>query len=348
MVSMPDACKTYSLSTISRELGVSKASVSLVLNGKAREGGISLDLERRILEFCRQVNYRPNIHAQRLNRQQVDNIGVLIEETGIDDEVTPFADANISHVIGGIAAAADSAGYRFSVQLYKRGMAERRVFEWFDTREIDGLIYYGFDMPDSWRDAFRKQHHHVVGISINPDQGIPCINIDNCQAAFHLTEHLIAQGRRQFIHLGGNPNSYPGQERLRGFRNAMLAHGIPFSEESCFQADYSLAKALEIVRRLLLQGHPPIDAIVCANDNMALGAIAALQEGGVTVPGQVAVTGADNIKLARFCTPSLTTFDYRPFEQGQAAFKLLQQIIQGEKKPPNITLNTFPHLREST
>jgi DNA-binding LacI/PurR family transcriptional regulator len=344
---MRDTPETYSLAKISRELGVSKASVSLALNGKARQGGLSLDLEQRILEFCRQVNYRPNIHAQRLNRRLVDNIGVLIEETGIDDELTPFADYNISHVIGGIAAAADAAGYRFSVQLYKRGMDEERIFEWFDTREIDGLIYYGFDMPDSWRSAFRKQNHHVVGVSINPDQDLPCVNVDNFQAAQHLATHLIAQGRRHFLYLAGNPSSYPGQERLRGFRNTLQTYQIPFADEFCFQADYSFAKAQAIIRRRMQPGQAPVDAIVCANDNMALGAISALQELDINVPEQVAVTGADNIKLGRFFTPPLTTFDYRPYDQGRAAFKLLQQIIQGEANPPNITLDAPAYLRDS-
>ena len=175
----PKTDKKYSLARVAAELGTSKTAVSFVVNGIAREKGISAALERRIQDFCKATGFRTNIHAQRMNSQYFKNVGVFIDRDSSKDEPSPFSEYNISKVIGGIAAAADSAGYRFSLQLYSTGMDNKKVFEWFKNKEIDGLIYYGFEMPSLWRQTFSENDFKVVGISIDPAFGIPCVNIDN-------------------------------------------------------------------------------------------------------------------------------------------------------------------------
>ncbi len=340
--------KTYSLTKISEELGISKASVSVVLSGKARQTGISEALEKRILDFCKKVNYRRNIHAQRMNRQEVKNIGVLVESTAGLDEVTPFAEYNISHVIGGIATAADNAGYRFTVQLYKKNMDENKVFDWFKTKEIDGLIYYGFDMPANWKKTFKADKHIVVGISISPDHGLPSVNIDNFNASFNLTEYLIKKkGHRKFLFIAGSSSGYPGEQRYKGFLHALKKHKIKFSEDSFIRGEFDCNVAEEIIKERWMTGKLKEDAIVCANDNMAIGAVRALSMAGVSIPEQIAVAGADNTKIGRFVTPPLTTYDYLPYEMGKAAFDLFYGIIKGKRKAENIVLNTSLRFRGS-
>ena len=134
----------YSLAKIAAELGVSKTAVSFVVNGTARGKGISAELEKRISVFCRKVGYRPNIHAQRMNSRLVQNIGIVVEKSAAKDEVSPFGEYNISKIIGGIAEAADAAGYRFSFQFYTEGMKEENIFGWFKNREID-LAFKAFN-----------------------------------------------------------------------------------------------------------------------------------------------------------------------------------------------------------
>jgi DNA-binding LacI/PurR family transcriptional regulator len=344
----PKTDKKYSLARVAAELGTSKTAVSFVVNGIAREKGISAALERRIQDFCKATGFRPNIHAQRMNSQYVENIGVLIDRGSVKDEPTPFSEYNISKVIGGIAAAADSAGYRFSLQLYSAGMDNKKVFEWFKNKEIDGLIYYGFEMPSDWRRIFQENDFKVVGISIDPAFGIPCVNIDNYQASLNLTAHLVRKGHRKFIYIGGIAKSWPAIERYRGFRDALQKENLEFSEEEDFyQADFSRETAEQYIRERWMHGRLDADAIVCANDNMAVGVIRALTAAGCQIPEQIAVTGADNILLGQFITPPLTTFDYLPFEQGKAAFKLLHEHITKPKIPANILLKTSLLVRQS-
>ena len=336
----------YSLAKIAAELGVSKTAVSFVVNGTARGKGISAELEKRISVFCRKVGYRPNIHAQRMNSRLVQNIGIVVEKSAAKDEVSPFGEYNISKIIGGIAEAADAAGYRFSFQFYTEGMKEENIFGWFKNREIDGLIYYGFEMPGDWIRIFRKEKFSVVGIAIDPAIGIPCVNVNHYNASFKLTEHLINKGLRKFIYLAGGAGSYPGNERFRGFRDALQKENIRFQKENFLRATFCREVAENLIRDRLTQGKLGADAIVCANDNMAIGAINALNKACISIPKEVAVTGADNINLGQFITPSLTTFDWLPFEQGKEAFALLRDIVKGHT-PENVVLKTTLLLRNS-
>jgi DNA-binding LacI/PurR family transcriptional regulator len=340
--------KKYSLAKVATELGVSKTAVSFVVNGTARNKGISVELVERITRFCDKVGYRPNIHAQRMNSHLVKNIGVLIDKAAIKDEASPFSDYNISNIIGGIAEASDAAGYSFRFQFYSKGMKKESIFEWFKNREIDGLIYYGFGMPEDWLQVFKEKKFNAVGVSIDPSYGIPCINVDNYDASFKLTENLIEKGHQQFLYLGGgSEEAYPGNERYRGFRDALGEKNISFLDENFFRADFSCEVAEHFIRERWMLGKLKEDAIVCANDNMAIGVIRALNDAGIKIPKQIAVTGADNINLGQFITPSLTTFDYLPFEQGKAAFTLLYDIMTSKRAPENVLLKTTLYLRNS-
>jgi DNA-binding LacI/PurR family transcriptional regulator len=339
--------KKYSVATIATELGTSKGAVSSVLNGMGRSRGIGIELEKRITDFCKKVGYRPNIHAQRMNSRHVKNIGILIDKTAVKGEETSFSDYNISKVIGGIADAADKVGYRFSFQFYSEGMETEHIFEWFRNKEIDGLIYYGFEMPQEWCRLFKEENFKVVGVSIDPAHGIPCVNVDNYDASFRLTEHLVKKGHQKFLYLAGWIKAYPSNERYRGFRDALAKAQISFSEENVFRADFNQEITEHFIQDRWVHGKLNEDAIVCANDTMAIGVINVLNEAGFNIPEQIAVVGGDNINLSRVIAPSLTTFDYMPFAQGKAAFKLLHDIIIGCPNPENIVLKTTLKLRKS-
>jgi len=336
-----------SLSTIAAALGVSKAAVSLVLGGKARAGGISRALEAKIRAHCRRVDYLPNIHARRLGSRLAGNVGFLLEETVNIGHVSPFDEHCMSLIVGGIGAAADQAGFRFSMQFFKPGMAEAKVFDWFRTREIDGLIYYGFAMPPRWLARFRREGRQVVGIGIDPALGLPTVNIDNFAAAQALTEQLVRRERRRFFYLGGRPESYPGAQRYLGFRAALAKHKVRFFQRDFAVGGFSEKTAHALIGERLAAGPFTNDAIVCANDEMAVGAILALRKAGIAVPGQVAVAGADNSRIGSYITPALTTFDNLPFEQGREAFNLLHGLIRGETVPAAVTLQSSLCMRES-
>lgn len=314
----------YSLSKIARELGLSKTTVSFILSGKAKEKRISEEAERKVKEFCESVNYVPNIHAQRINSKYIQSVGVLIDRQLDIENQNPFSDPNISGIIGGAAMEAENVGYRVQIQLYSNDMDENKVFDWLRNHEIDGLIYYGLNLPESWKKTFADENRKVVGIGVTGGDDIPCVNINNFEISKALGEYLIERGHRSFLYLRGVKDSYVAREREAGFFAALKEHGIDadaadgyFSEYSAYEKIYSL--------------NPEVDAIVCANDNMAIGAVRALNQLGKNVPGQISVVGGDNIAIGQYFSPAITTFDNMPEEMGRNAFNMLYDMINGGK-----------------
>ena len=333
----------YSLNKIAKELGLSKATVSLVLSGKARKNRISEEVEKKVKAFCDKVNYVPNIHAQRVNSKFSGNIGFLIKRSIRVDLNNPFDDYNINGIMGGIVLAAENIGCRVSVQLYTDDMDESRVFDWLRNHEIDGLIYYGLDMPEEWKKTFLEEGRHVVGIGTEPDENILSINTDNFEASARLTKQLIESGKKKFMYLSGIDNTFVSDERKRGFLSALKENGIEFEDKNMINAEFS-----EIVaEKKIKEKYKDADAIVCANDDMAIGVLKALKSLGIDVPKDVAVAGGDNIAISRYVSPSLTTFDNKQHELGASAVETVIKMIKG-KKAENVILSTDIIVREST
>ena len=331
----------YSLAKIAEELGVSKATVSLVVNGKAREARISAEVEKTVKDFCRKVNYVPNIHAQRINRSFVSNIGFLVNQSVLIDSNNPFADYNISSIMGGIVLGAEAENCRISVQLYNRGMNENLVFDWLRSNEIDGLIYYGLEIPESWKKIFVEEKMCVAGINTMPDAYISSVNIDNFEASFELAVHIINSGRKKFLYLSGIDGSFVSDERKNGFVSACKKNDI--FDYDIISARYSETEAYRIVSEYDTE---KVDAIICANDDMAIGTIQALKRIGADIPGKIAVAGADNIITGRYISPSLTTFSNSQHQLGVSAVECVIAMAKGEK-PRTVILPYEIILRKS-
>lgn len=319
----------YSLDKIAKDLGVSKATVSLILSGKAEKSRISSETEEKVKNYCRKINYLPNIHAQRMNQKLVKNIGVLLEPGENIGEESPLSEFNIAQILGGIAIASEKAGFGFSVRIYREGIDDQEIFNSFRNKEIAGLIYYGFRIPEAWKRVFAAENRHVAGIGIAPVSDISSVNIDNFEMSYHLTEYLLKQGCCRFIYLGGTESSYPGTERYNGFKAALQNNQIEFPDENFFMGDFNESKANKIVKEFFSNKKNHADAVVCANDAMAIGAVLGLHESGFKVPQDIAVAGGDNISLGRYFSPALTTFDNRPRLLGEKAFETLMWSING-------------------
>ncbi len=321
----------YSLAKISRELGVSKAAVSLALSGKARRVGVSEELEKRILDFCRRVDYQPNIHARRLNSRLVRNIGILLER---------FEEGATALMLSGIVEAADRAGFRVTIQIYRPEQHESIAFDWLLNREIDGVIFYGLELPESWQARFLSEKWPVIGVGIAPGSGIPSVNVNNFTATYTLTGSLIRQGCREFHYMAGTEGSYPSRERERGFRAALREAGLLFPENRMHVAGFSRERAQEITFELLGRNQlQPGSAVVCATDLLAIGTIQALHRSGFRVPADFAVTGVNASSAAADFSPSLTTFEYLPKEQGAAAVEMLLARLQKREIEPERELH---------
>ena len=232
----------YSLAKISQELGVSKTTVSLTLSGKARQVGISEEQEKRILKFCRKVDYRPNIHAQRLNSRLAKNIGILLER--VEDGAT-------AQLLGGLVDDADQAGFRTTIKVFRPDQSESIIFDWLLTHEVDGVIYYGLELPAASLERIISENWPVIGIGVSPRLGIPVVNANNFTAGHTITENLIRHGFREFHFFLVNRSGFPGEERERGMRTAMAEAGLQFPEDRVYRTTYGGTHAAETTQKLL-------------------------------------------------------------------------------------------------
>ncbi len=333
----------YSLTKIAKELELSKTTVSLVLSGKSESARISKDVEKKVKDFCEQVHYSPNIHAQRINKKYVKNIGFLVDKNLIVDNKNPFSDSNISEIIGGVIIAAEKVGYRVTLDLFYHQMDEKKVFEWFRTKEVDGLIYYGLSLPDTWIKTFAEEDRKVVGIDISPCEGVSTVNVDYYSVSKELALSLIESGRKNFIYLDGVQHSHTGEQRREGFLAALKEKGIEIAPELVVNCEFSEKIAYEKVLEILKK-NKNIDTIVGGNDMMAIGALSVIKE---LERNDIVVTGMDNIPISQYTSPSLTTIENMNYERGEKAFKLLLDMIKNKKKVENVLLSSKIIRRES-
>lgn len=336
------------LSKIAKELGVCKATVSLVLNGKAKENRISDATIEKISKYCAQRNYLPNIHASRMRQDVVKNIMVLLYmHNDTSCEESSFVDYNINRILEGITQKAEKEDYSITLRRFEENMAPQKIFNSFRNREVDGMICYGVDIPENWLTFLEQEKRRVVGIGVNPGR-IPCVNIDNYGISKALTEHLLAKGKRDFFYLRGTEISYPGKERWRGFTETLRNAGVDFDPDSrSRKGDFRESCGREIAAELIACGKLP-EVFVCANDKMAIGVMSALTAAGIKVPEQVMVAGGDNIALGRYIPPGLTSFDNCALELGRTACSLLLSLLHQDSAAGNITLESKLIIRGST
>lgn len=315
----------YSLEKIAKKFNISKTAVSLIINGKASQNRISPELEQSVKAFCESVNYSPNIHARRMYSKIARNIGLLIYKSMLSDYENPFSDQVISEITGGMVLAAEEKNFRVTIQLYNSGMDENVMFEWLRNKEIDGLIYYGYTVDMEWLKSFLSEKRHIVGIGIEPTDGITSVNIDNRGAMKKLTDLMVAKGRKRFAYLSG-VRGYVSSQRFLGMLDSLKENGIAFDEKRIIEGDYSEKKAYELIGKINID----FDALVCANDDMAAGAVRALKERGIKIPEQVSVSGADNIRISACTEPKIATIDNMNTQLGKTAVYELIKLIDGE------------------
>ena len=326
---MPREKTHWSLTKIAAELGVSPCAVSLVLNGRAKEQRIMSETIERIHRFCADIGYQPNIHTRRMQSRIVNNI--LFYFATLADIKQRGADSNLFNVMRGILHAAEAAHVTVSVRSGDVESAAEDIFRSFRSREIDGMIHYGVEVPSEWMDVFRQEQRNVVGISVKGSSEVAAVNINNREISRRMViEYLLKRGRRNFLYFGGKSDSFPGNERYAGFREALAEYGVAFSEDRFIRCDFDDALAFAAMERILASGEPLPDALVCANDQMAVGAIQSLVRHGIKVPDRIEFCGGDGIEIARHTTPKIASFDYRAISMGITAFDMLWRKVNGE------------------
>ncbi len=307
--------------------GVSQPTVSRALRGSPT---VSEETRKRIESIARQLNYTVDKNASSLRSQQTHTLVLLFFEdpTSDDSNINPLFQA----MLGSIARAAMRHGYDLITSFQE--MSENWHSAYEDSGKADGLILLGYGDYAVYRerlDQLTALGTHFVrwGATDDAPPGTT-IGCDNRQGGFDATAHLLAQGRQRIGFLGSASPHYPEfLARYQGYVGALSAAGM--AADPALQANaITTEEAGYAATRRLLDGGSGFDAIFAASDLIAIGAIHALNDAGLRVPGDVAVVGFDDISAASLTTPPLTTIRQDVSQAGQALVDMLIRRIQGD------------------
>jgi LacI family transcriptional regulator len=303
--------------------GVSPTTVSHVVNATRF---VSHEIRTRVKEAMAELGYHPNAVARSLRRGRTHTLGLILP-----DSANPY----FAELGRGIEAAA--FGRDHSVVLCNtegEELRERVYVDLLTRRQVDGLLYVpAGSRVDVLRDLLRQPLPVVLVDRDLPGAPIDVVLSDKRSGAYLATRHLIALGHRRIGCIGGPSSLLMSGQRLQGYRDALAEAAIPVDEGLVLRGDYHPQSGWAAARSLLASPVPPT-AIFAANDLMAIGVLRAAGELGRRVPDDLAVVGFDDIELASYTTPPLTTVSQSASEVGRAAVEILLQRLADPARPP--------------
>ena len=309
-----------SIKEVALKAGVSIATVSRVLNGK---GPVAEETRRRILEVASRLGYAPHAMARSLITKKTGTLGVLLP-----DLYGEF----FSEVIRGVDLAARKSGYHVLVSGFHSDRAEIEAVLRAMRGRVDGVIVLS---PDVDAQTLRRNLPETLPVVLlnTPVDGasFDAIQIDNYGGAFAMVRHLVALGHRRIALIEGPAENVDARERLRGYRDALRSVGAELAEGLEIEGDFSEESGYRAGEHLLALAPRPT-AVFAANDSMAIGCLFALRAAGVRVPEEMAVAGFDDIPIARYITPSLTSVHVPIAELGTRAMERLLHAVESKNE----------------
>lgn len=324
------------MTTIAELAGVSIASVSRVLNGlPTREETVE-----RVMAAADELGYVPNSVARSLKSRRTYQLAFAIADIG-----NPVYLAMVREMQPVLKA----AGYRLILHSTDADAAdELDVLRRLGERYVDGLIISPLRMTPEHVTAIEQARAPIVVIGSIPEgTAVDNVRTDSRTGVKLAIDHLHGLGRRRIGLLNGPLDTVPGAARGQAYVDALAAHGLPYDEALVEVGDFYRAQGRDAARRLLGRARP--DALMCANDLIALGALDVLRETGLRVPEDVALVGMDDTDLATVAWPPLTSVSLGSAERGRRAVQLLlDRLEDGDAEPRAVTVEPRLVVRAST
>jgi DNA-binding LacI/PurR family transcriptional regulator len=326
---------------VAARAGVSRTTVSFVLNAKA-DAGIPPGTRRRIEEAARELGYHPHGAARALAGGTSHTIGLVLRQSA--EQVA--ADALLAETLWGVAAEARTGGYRVLVEPLSPDGG--RYSDLLLSQQVDGLIVSGPRVDDEELAGLVAEGFPIILQGSLPDVPVPSVDIDNRAGARTAVEHLIGLGHRRIGCITNAPLAYTAAaDRVAGYGEALAAAGIGLDPDLVIEGAFDAASG-HVAMTSLLATHNPITAVFVASDIVAFGALRALREAGLRVPADISVVGFDDIPLARHFDPPLTTIRLPANALGVAAGRALVDRLTGRPTSERTLLPTELIVREST
>lgn len=318
--------------------GVSFQTTSKVLNGK---GSVSVLTRARILRAASDLGYVPNLQARSLVMKSTRAVGLIASD---------FSDLNLSQFVVGAEREARRQGYAVVItSIEPEGSAGEYALPAMMERRVDGILLAAPQMEEDLA-AAKVLQGTVPSVSLHEvaGGGVATVGSDHELTGLLATRHLVDRGHRVIATIIGTPGRRVTEGRLRGYRRALEEAGLAFDGTLVTQGQGETGGA-QLATGRLLESRPDLTAIFAQNDAMAIGVLSALHKLGKQVPDDCAVAGCDDIDMAAYTVPALTTVHVPFYETGTEAMRLLLNMIgDGAAARRNVLLPVQLVIRAST
>ncbi|MEA3334648.1 MAG: LacI family DNA-binding transcriptional regulator [Chloroflexota bacterium] len=323
---------------VAERAGVSVTSVSHVIN---ETRPVSIELRERVLEAMRELGYHPNRLARSLRSGKTHTVGIIVP-----DNANPF----FAEIVRGIEDTSFEHGYSLILCNSDADLGKEEYYIGVLTeKQVDGILFMAAGASTDHIQSLLERHVPVVVV----DREVPGVTVDtvladNARGGWLATRHLIEIGHRRIGCISAPVNLTLSAERVDGYRQALQEAGIPIDEALIVPGNFNLGGGYRATQQLLALGEPPT-ALFSGNDLMAVGAICAACEAGRHVPVDLSVVGFDDIPLALYTNPPLTTIRQPNYNMGVAAATMLLERVRDPELPPRrIMLQIELQIRRST
>jgi DNA-binding LacI/PurR family transcriptional regulator len=311
------------LEEVGVEAGVSRATVSRVINGSPR---VSPEAKVAVERAIEKLGYSPNRAARSLVTRRTDTVALVVSER----EESFFAEPFFAAVVRGLSAAAAKEDKNLVLVLAQDGDDRERARRFLRADHVDGIVLMSLHGDDPLPRQLARAGMPTVLIGRPLGRAtVPYVDADNRGGAREAVEHLLSLGRRSVATIAGPASMCAGIDRLDGYGDALAAAGIRPSDALVEEGDFGQESGYEAMQRLLRR-RPRLDAVFAASDMMAAGALQALREAGRDVPSDVAVVGFDDFQIAAHTVPALTTVRQPLDAMTDATAELLLRRIAGD------------------
>ena len=315
------------LDEVARVAGVSRATVSRVVNGSPK---VSPEIRKSVERAIDRLGYVPNRAARSLVTRRSESIAVVITEPA----PRLFSDPFFPRIIRGVSTALAARDLQLVLLMPDDMDDEERTVRYLTAGHVDGVILVSLHGDDPLPRELAARHIPIVVVGRPPlGAAVDHVDADNRGGALLATRHLIDGGRRRIATISGPSDMNVGIDRLAGYRDALTQAGLDVDPDLIVAGDFTHDGGAEAMERLLA-ARPDLDAVFCAADLMAAGALGVLHASGRSVPEDVAVVGYDDAPIALTTRPPLTSIRQPVEEMGRELVHLLGESMERRDRVP--------------
>lgn len=309
---------TVTIYDVAREAGVSMATVSRVVNGNKN---VKENTRKKVLEVIDRLDYRPNAVARGLASKRTTTVGVVIPD------ITNTYFAALAKGIDDIAEM-----YKYNIVLANSDDDDEKevaVVNTLFSKQVDGIIFMGYHLTEKIRSEFSRSRTPVVlAGTVDVEHQLPSVNIDYKNATADAVRHLLKRNKKIAFVSGPLVDDINGKIRLVGYKEALKAAGVNYSEGLVFESKYRYDDGYALAERLVSS---KATAAIVTGDELAAGLLNGLADHGISVPEDFEIITSDDSQIARFTRPSLTTIAQPLYDLGAISMRMLTKIMHKEE-----------------